>query len=109
MRTDPVHGAPISREPDLSITSWQQFGPMRRPSSISYANGLNVVVSFASIVFLVNCTAVRCQNNGVGAGPRIGDERIVFQTTLGDIELALYPDVSSNCWHMCLPRDAVIM
>lgn len=76
---------------------------------MSYADGLSAAVSFASIVFLINCTAVRCQNAGVGAGPRIGDERIVFQTTLGDIELALYPDVSTICWHLCLPRDAVIM
>lgn len=28
------------------------------------------------------------------AGPRLGDDRIVFQTTFGDIEMALYPDVA---------------
>ena len=81
---------------------------MRRPSSMSYTSGLNFAVSFPSIVVLIICTAVRCQNTG-GAGPRIGDERIVFQTTLGDIELALYPDVRNICCHLRLPRDAVIM
>ena len=27
------------------------------------------------------------------AGPRLSDERFVFQTDFGDIEMALYPDV----------------
>ncbi len=34
-------------------------------------------------------------------GPRLGDDRIVFQTTFGDIEMALYPDVGSSMFSRC--------
>ena len=30
------------------------------------------------------------------AGPRLSDERFVFQTDFGDIEMALYPDVRAS-------------
>lgn len=34
-----------------------------------------------------------CEAIAAMAGPRLGDERIVFQTNFGDLEMALYPDV----------------
>ncbi len=34
-----------------------------------------------------------CEAIAAMAGPRLGDDRIVFQTNFGDIEMALYPDV----------------
>ena len=41
------------------------------------------------------CIAVDqiCACTAAATGPRLSDERFVFQTDFGDIEMALYPDV----------------
>ena len=64
-------------------------GSGRTFSDRSAAAAITVVVTL-----LTQWHAVRCQSTGIGSAPRLGDERIVLQTTLGDVELALYPDVS---------------
>ena len=46
-----------------------------------------------SIALLV-WRAQLCASSGSLNGPRLGDDRIVFQTEFGDIEMALYPDVT---------------
>ena len=46
----------------------------------------------AAILFLYHTEA-----KTLTALTRLSSERIVFQTDFGDLELALYPDVSSSC------------
>jgi hypothetical protein len=43
----------------------------------------------------------RCEAVAAMAGSRLGNDRIVFQTTFGDIEMALYPDVGVCMLSLC--------
>ena len=63
-------------------------------TSRRYLNSNRVAAITAVVILLAQWHTVRGEITGVGSAPRLGDERIVFQTTLGDLELALYPDVS---------------
>ena len=46
-----------------------------------------------SLLIILSQNRFRCEALAAMAGPRLGDDRIVFQTTFGDVEMALYPDV----------------
>jgi cyclophilin family peptidyl-prolyl cis-trans isomerase len=46
-------------------------------------------------LLLFGCVAARPLSDGAsGSAPRLSDERLVLQTTFGDLELAFYPDVA---------------
>ena len=55
----------------------------------------SVLVSLLALVFTIGRRRFVCEAIAAMTGPRLGDARIVFQTTFGDIEMALYPDVWS--------------
>lgn len=52
----------------------------------------NRAILVALAILTVICPHAHC-------AARLGDERIVFQTKFGDLELALYPEVSSSYLH----------
>ncbi len=50
-------------------------------------------IPISLLVISLSHNRFRCEAVAAMAGPRLGDDRIVFQTAFGDIEMALYPDV----------------
>ena len=45
-----------------------------------------------SLIFVI-CLLLQCYKANVTIPPILSDERLVFQTTHGDIELAFFPEV----------------